>query len=172
RRARLVPAEPPARAIVVAGPRSDPRDSTPFAIVSEVRRTGRAGQRLMRAMSRHLEEQARRAGGGAVLLSSFGHGGLLDTATRERFAGLAAVVGFCGVVGEQMAAEPAPGVRGGALHPADPLAREWATAVVSPQLAATLCAYDHGGDDYEFVLTHDRELAVGAAASLMARIAS
>ena len=172
RRAMLVPAEPPARAIVVAGPRSDPRDSTPFAIVSEVRRTGRAGHRLMSAMSRHLEEHARRAGAGAVLLSSFGHGGLLDSAMRERFAGLAASVGFCGVVGEQMAAEPAPGVRGGALHPADPLAREWATAVVSPQMAATLCAYDHGAGDYEFVLTHDRELAVAAAASLMARIAT
>ncbi len=170
RRARLEPAAPPARPIVVAGMRSDPRDSTPFALVSEARRTGRAGRRLMVAMSRHLEEQARRAGGGAVLLSGFGRAQRLAPATRERYAELARAVGFCGVLGERMAAEPAPGVRGGALHPADPLAREWATAVVSPQMAATLSAYDHGDDVFEFVLTHDRELAVAAAASLMARI--
>lgn len=172
RRARMVPPAPPARPIVVAGPRSDPRDSTPFALISEVRRTGRAGRRLMTAMSRHLEEQARRAGSGAVLLSSFGHAHGLTPERRERYAALARAVGFCGVVGERMEAEPAPGVRGGPLHPADPLAREWATAVVSPQLAATLCAYDHGDDVFEFVLTHDRDLAVAAAAALMARIAA
>lgn len=172
RRARLVPPEPPAKAIVVAGPRSDPRDTTPFALVSEARRTGRAGRRLMTAMSRHIEDQALRAGGGAVVVASFGHVRRFDGPTAERYATLAAELGFCGVVGEEMPSDPAPGVRGGALHPADPLAREWAVAVVSPQLAVALCAYDRGDETYEFVLTHDRDLAASAAASLMARIAA
>ncbi|MGZ4269622.1 MAG: sensor domain-containing phosphodiesterase [Solirubrobacteraceae bacterium] len=171
RRARMVPPDPPARPIVIAGPRSDPRDTTPFALASEARRTGRGGRALLAAMSRHLEDQAARAGASAVLLSSFERVDRFDWATRERYERLAAHVGFCGVVGELMGADPVPGVRGGTLHPADPLAREWSTAVVSPQLAVALCAYDLGDGAFEFVLTHDRELAVAAAAALMARIA-
>jgi EAL domain-containing protein (putative c-di-GMP-specific phosphodiesterase class I) len=172
RRARLVPGDPPSGSIVSAGPRSDPRDTTPFAIASEARRTGRAGRRLLEGMSHHLEEQAARAGTAAVLLSSFETDRHFDAETRDRYARLARQVGFCGVVAEGIGADPAPGVRGGALHPADPLAHEWTTAVVSPQLAVALCAYDQGDGTFEFVLTHDRELAASAAASLMARIAA
>jgi DICT domain-containing protein len=74
-----------------------------------------------------------------------------------------------------MAPEPIAGVRGGLLHHADRLAREWAVAVVSPHFAAVLTGYDLSEGDgeapaYDFVLTYDRELAVASAASLMARI--
>jgi hypothetical protein len=45
--------------------------------------------------------------------------------------------------------------------------------VVSPHVSAALTAYDLDDDAarYEYVLTHDRELAVAAATALMARIA-
>src|ERR1700692_4277865 len=71
--------------------------------------------------------------------------------------------------------EPAHGVRGALVHATDPLRLEWTVAVVSPHFAAALTAYDLGEEApedrrYEFVLTYDRELAVGAAASLMARV--
>ena len=71
-----------------------------------------------------------------------------------------------------MPAEPAVGVRGGAVHAADPLAREWSVAVLSPHVCAALTASDAGSRDgrYDYVLTHDRELAGAAAAALMARI--
>ena len=172
RRGRLVPAPPPPRQVVVAGPRNDPRDSTPFTIVGERRRTGRAGRELLAGMSRHLELQAHSAGRGALLLASFEHVENFDAATRGRYEALARVVAFVGVVARGMPADPVPGVRGGLLHPADPLSREWSVAVVSPHHAAALCAADEGGGEFEFVLTHDRELAVAAAASLMTRISA
>jgi hypothetical protein len=73
-----------------------------------------------------------------------------------------------------MPPEPADGVRGGRLHSEDPLAREWAVAVVSPHVAAALAACNLGpeGDGrYDYVLTHDRDISVAVAAALMARIA-
>jgi EAL domain-containing protein (putative c-di-GMP-specific phosphodiesterase class I) len=178
RRARLVtPADPPGEPVVVAMPRRDPRDATPFAIVSEARPVRRAARGLMVGISRHLEEHARNAGQEAVLIGAFERDELFSPATRRRWSEIARRVAFCGALGEAMAPEPIAGVRGGLLHHADRLAREWAVTVVSPHFAAVLTGYDRSGGDgdgeeYEFVLTYDRELAVAAAASLMARITS
>lgn len=160
---------------VRATERPDPRDTTPFALVAERRVVRQATRRMLSSMSRHLEEQALRAGHGAVLLSSFERGERFGKALRARYARLARQVAFCGAVGERMRMEPAPGVRGGALTAGDPLTQEWSVAVVSPHFAAALTAHDLRdgvGDDalYDFVLTHDRGLAVASAASLMARI--
>jgi EAL domain-containing protein (putative c-di-GMP-specific phosphodiesterase class I) len=176
RRARLVtPADPPGEPVVVAAPRRDPRDTTPFALVSEARPVRRAARGLMVGFSRHLEEQARSAGHEAVLLGAFERDELFSPATRERWSDISRRVAFCGALGEAMAPEPIAGVRGGLLHHADRLAREWVVAVVSPHFAAVLTGYDRSegdgeGEVYDFVLTYDRELAVASAASLMARI--
>jgi EAL domain-containing protein (putative c-di-GMP-specific phosphodiesterase class I) len=173
-RARLVsPAAPPDEPVVLAAPRGDPRDTTPFALVGEARDARRASRGLMVGISRHLEEQALRAGHEAVLLSAFERDEHFTGATRERYEHIAGEIAFCGALGESMSPEPVPGVRGGLLHHADRLAREWAVTVVSPHFAAALTASDLGEEDdgYDFVLTYDRELAVASAASLMARIA-
>jgi hypothetical protein len=72
-----------------------------------------------------------------------------------------------------MPVEPAHGVHGGRLHAADPVAREWTVAVVSPQACATLSAAEPGDAAdgvYDYVITHDRALAASAAAALIARI--
>jgi len=71
-----------------------------------------------------------------------------------------------------MPAEPVAGVRGGPLHPGDPLTREWTVALVSPQACGALTAFrpDGPGDVYDYVLTHDRDRTAAAAAALMARI--
>ena len=166
---------PPPGVVVRATSRLDPRDTTPFALVSGARRVRRTGRGLLRAMSRQLEHHARAAGHGAVLLSAFEHESLFSPDARERYASLARVVAFCGVLGQEMPSEPVPGVRGAMVHPSDPLGREWTVTVVSPHLAAALTAYDLGEEEpderrYEFVLTYDRELAVGTAAALMARV--
>jgi EAL domain-containing protein (putative c-di-GMP-specific phosphodiesterase class I) len=167
------PAPPPARP-VPARPRVDPRDVTPFALTTEGRDVHRASRALLAGLSRSLESRARTMGPSGLLVSSFQRGDLFDRAARRRYASLARTLAFCGAVGQGMPVEPARGVRGAPLLPTDPLAREWTVAVVSPHISAALTAYDLDDDAgrYEYVLTHDRELAVVAAAVLMARIAT
>ena len=71
---------------------------------------------------------------------------------------------------------PLPGIRGCVLDPADPLVGEWEIVVVGPHFAATLVARELGdsGPDierrFEFVLSHDRELAIQVALALMSRV--
>jgi EAL domain-containing protein (putative c-di-GMP-specific phosphodiesterase class I) len=151
----------------------DPRDTTPFQLVSAECEVHRASRSLLAGLSRHLEEQARTLGRNAILVGGFEGDERFDDAARARYADLAQGLAFCGVVGTGMAPEPAAGVHGGRLHAGDPLAREWTVSVVSPHASATLTASDPGtGDDtYDYVLTHDRELAGAATAALMARIA-
>jgi EAL domain-containing protein (putative c-di-GMP-specific phosphodiesterase class I) len=168
--------EPPDRRTVHGRFRTDPRDTTPFALVSEGRTVRPAGRSLVLGLGRHLEDQALAMGRSAVLVGAFERDELFDEQARRRYAALSQRVAFCGAVAEGMSAEPAAGVRGGTLHASDPLAREWTVAVVSPHVSAALSAYDlgarPGGEPrYDYVLTHDRELVVAAAASLMARIA-
>jgi hypothetical protein len=154
-----------------------PRPSHPVSVAatSRARRVRRTGRALVDAMTRQLEEHARAAGDAAVLLSAFKHASAFSPAARARYAGLARSVAFCGVLGQDMPSEPAPGVRGARVHATDPLRLELTVAVVSPHFAAALTAYDLGVEApedrrYEFVLTYERELAVAAAASLMARV--
>jgi EAL domain-containing protein (putative c-di-GMP-specific phosphodiesterase class I) len=151
----------------------DPRDTTPFQLVAAECEVHRASRSLLVGLSRHLEEQARALGPNAILVGGFEGDERFDTAARARYADLARGLAFCGVVGTGMAPEPAAGVHGGRVHAGDPLAREWTVSVVSPQASATLTASDPGtgGGSYDYVLTHDRELAGAATAALMARIA-
>jgi hypothetical protein len=164
---------PPASRHVHAAFHADPRDTTPFALVSDGREARRASRAMLAGLSRHLEDQALALGRSAVLVGAFEHGKTFDAATRSRYAELARSLAFCGAVGEDMPGEPADGVRGGQVHAADPLAREWTVAVVSPHQSAVMsaCERDAGDGGYDYVLTHDRERAAAVAAALMARIA-
>jgi EAL domain-containing protein (putative c-di-GMP-specific phosphodiesterase class I) len=176
RRAPLEQAPPPpATALVRPQSRPDPRDAAPFALVTSERSPRVGGEPLVESLARELEEQARAAGDQAVLIAAFGEIERFTPELRERYAELAGSVAFCGVVGREMETEPARGVRGGRLAASDPLGHDRTVAVVTPRFAAVLAAHDLGPDAPDdrrlaFVLTHDRELAVGAAAALMSRI--
>jgi EAL domain-containing protein (putative c-di-GMP-specific phosphodiesterase class I) len=178
RRERITrPPAPPDEQIVKARWRPDPRDTTPFAQVAGGARVRRTTRPLLEALCRELESRARAAGHRAILLAAFQHDSAFGPEMRARFSAVAREVAFCGVVAQGIAPEPAPGVRGGHVHPADPLANEYAVAVVTPHVCGLLSAYELGTDDegerwYEFVLTHDRAVAVTGAAALMARIGS
>jgi EAL domain-containing protein (putative c-di-GMP-specific phosphodiesterase class I) len=163
---------PPDERQVRAAFRRDPRDTTPFQLISEGCEVRRASRALLAGLSRHLEDQARAMGRSAVLVGAFEGDDRFDAAARRRYADLARDVAFCGAVAPGMAEEPAEGVRGGRVHAADPIAREWTVAVVSPHASAALTASDPGTGDgrYDYALTHDRELAAAATAALMARI--
>jgi EAL domain-containing protein (putative c-di-GMP-specific phosphodiesterase class I) len=165
---------PPSELHVHAAFHADPRDTAPFQLVAEGREVRRASRELLAGLSRHLEDQARAIGRGAVLVGAFEGDDRFDAATRQRYAELARELTFCGAVATGMPDEPAAGVHGGRLHAGDPVAREWTVAVVSAHASAALSACDPGMGDgqYDYVLTHDRELAAAATAALMARIPS
>jgi EAL domain-containing protein (putative c-di-GMP-specific phosphodiesterase class I) len=167
------PAPPPERQ-VHATFHPDPRDTTPFQILAEECEVRRASRTLLAGLSRHLEDQARAMGRTAIIVGAFAEEDRFDADARRRYADLARELAFCGVVGTEMPVEPAAGVRGGRLHAADPLAREWTVSVVSPHASATLTASApaNGEAGYDYALTHDRELAAAATAALMARIAT
>jgi DICT domain-containing protein len=111
-----------------------------------------------------------------VILSTFQDASFFTAATRERYSRLVEQAAFVGVLAEGMPAEPLPGVRGCVLDPDDSLKGEWDIAVVGPHFAASLVARDLGDDGpdverrFEFVLSHDRTLAIQVAAALLARV--
>ena len=85
------------------------------------------------------------------------------------------------VLGQNMASEPAPFVRGTPLADDDPLAAEWVVIVMGTHLAAALVARqaeipaisgEVADSRYEYAITYDRGLVVSAAQCLMQRIDS
>jgi EAL domain-containing protein (putative c-di-GMP-specific phosphodiesterase class I) len=178
RRAPLhrAPLAPPRRAVRTRS-RPDPRDMAPFALVAAARAPRVGGEALVAGVAREVEEQARAAGDQALLVAAFGEAQRFTPDLRERYAGLARDIAFCGAIGSDMATEPAPGVRGGCLDASDPLSHDLTVAVVTPRFAAAVAAHDLGPGEPEdrrmaFTLTHDRDAATSAAAALMSRIAS
>ena len=170
------PVPAPGELVVRATAHADPRDRSPFALLTGDGAAPRVGSAaLIRALAGRLVDLAERAGGHAMLLGSFGAGPGFGAGEADRWSRVAATLALCGAVGPGLGSEPARGVRGRSLPASDPAAREWAVAVVAPHFAAALSAHDLGEGEpperrYAFVLTHDREMAVGCAASLMARL--
>lgn len=97
-------------------------------------------------------------------------------ATAQRYAELSDTVAFAAVLGVGMPAQPLPGLRGGSLAATDPVVGEWDIAVIGPHFGAALVSRDLGdsGPDatrrFDYVLTHDRDVAVAVAAALISRV--
>lgn len=149
---------------------------SPFTLGAALIEPRSARKPLLIEISKHLERQAIGSGETAVVLAAFQDASFFTAATRGRYRHLADTAAFVGALGRDMPTEPMPGVRGGMLPPGDPLLGEWDIAVVGPHYAATLVARDlgDGGPDaerrFEFVLSHNRELAISVATSLISRI--
>ena len=157
---------------------SAPSAPTPYDAVITSRRPTPGRNELLVAMSIHLEQQARGLGPHGVLLAAFQHVRRFTPATRARYDELGRHLALVGVLGADMPAEPASGVRGTTLHAEDPLRSEWSVAVLGPHFSAALVAVDRGmltgecapHERFDYVLTHDRDLVVAVAASLVTRI--
>ena len=152
-------------------------DATPFEIVSQQRPVVRATKRQLLPMSRLLETQAESGPDLPVLLACFQHARHFTPATNVRYRRLAETTRLLVVIGQGLAAEPLPGVRGVSLEPADRLAPEWDVIVVGPHFAGALIARELGGPtendrdrEFEVVVTHDRDLVLAAARSLLSRV--
>ncbi len=155
-----------------------PSRSTPFERVARGFPTRTARKSQLLGMSHHLERQAVELPAPPLLLAAFEHADFFTPATRKRYSRYARLGPLVAALGVGLDHEPAPGVRGAPLDPADPLAAEWTVVVLSPHFAGALIARDLGDDGrdedrlFEFVLTHDRHRVTEAARCLIDRIVS
>jgi EAL domain-containing protein (putative c-di-GMP-specific phosphodiesterase class I) len=137
------------------------------------RRTPRASnRRLLAAASEHLEHEFLASTGKAVLLASFQHQRNLTPTIRRRYERLAQHTVLTAALGQDMPSAPGPGIRGVDLDPEDPLCREWTVVVLGHQLAGALIARQttDASDEFDAIITHDRDLVIAAARSLCRRL--
>ena len=146
---------------------------TPFEIVSARRPVGRATKAGLMPISRYLEALASEGTQPPVLLACFQEARHFTPRTAERYARIAGHSPLVAALGVGLGEEPIPGVRGANLTPDDPLRGEWNVLVIGPHQAAALVARDLGDTGpererrFDFALTHDRDLIVAAARSLL-----
>ena len=151
--------------------------ATPFDVVAAVRATTRATKRLLMPLSQHLEEKVYDSADAPVLLACFQEARHFTPATRRRFADLARSAPLVAALGAGMPDRLEGTVRGADLGVGDALRGEWDVIVVGPHFAGALVARDCGdsGEDFDrrfdFAITHDRELVIRAAATLLTRVA-
>ena len=149
---------------------------TPFDVVAGERAVRVGPKRLLLDISREIEARVAQEGQEAVLVANFQEARHFTPASARTYEGLARFAAFVGALGHGLGQEPIAGVRGGDLDANDPLRAEWNVAVVGPHFAAAFVGRDLGDDGedmerrFEFAITHDRALAIRAAAAMIGRI--
>jgi EAL domain-containing protein (putative c-di-GMP-specific phosphodiesterase class I) len=174
----LPPSPSASPGLPVARSSRGPARLSPFDLVSERLAPRRGTKQLLLAISLHLEAQVAAQGEAAVVLATFQEARHFTPRSARRYERLASRAALVGAFGVGLPAEPAVGVRGGALDAEDSLRGEWNVIVIAPHFAAAFVARDLGDTDcddtqrrFDFCLTYDRDLAVEAARALLARIA-
>jgi EAL domain-containing protein (putative c-di-GMP-specific phosphodiesterase class I) len=157
-------------------PSPRPSGRTPFEIVASAKGARNGTGELLLATSRELEQQAEALGETAIVLARFQDASRVDRDTWRLYERLADRLAFVGVLGAGVDGASASSVRGAEPAPGDSAEGEWDLTVLDPHFAATLAAREAGyrGDGarrFDYAITHDRELAIECARSLMARIA-
>jgi EAL domain-containing protein (putative c-di-GMP-specific phosphodiesterase class I) len=160
-----------------AGPASTEQTaSTPFEVVAPHRTPRPSDRALLVQMSIFLESRAKASGDSAVVLSTFQQHTNLTPATARRYQSICDAAGLVAVylAGEAPLAEDSR-IRVGQIDAADPLIDEWDVVILTADFAAVLAAREldagnHAVGSYEFVLTHDRDLATAAALTLINRL--
>lgn len=156
-------------------PSVDSETAAPFEMAEKHLKVGRAPKRLLLPMSRHLEYQALRGGESYVLLGTFQHQRHYNASTRRLYQQLAASNAFTAALGAALDV-PSPGVATVNLPLSDPLVNEWDVIVVGAHFAGALLSRDAGEDvsdmdrSFDYAVTHDRNLVLRAARSVLARI--
>ncbi len=157
---------------LLGGSKSGPA-STPFEVVHRHRPSAPTEKRMLMRISTVLEHRALSNGASTLLLGCFQEGRLFSGATRARYGDLARRSSFTAVFGAHMADLILPDVHMVDLSPEEALCREWNVIVVGPNYSGALVARDLGetGEDryrrYDHIVTHDRDLVVEAARSLL-----
>jgi EAL domain-containing protein (putative c-di-GMP-specific phosphodiesterase class I) len=150
--------------------------ATPYQLLGAGRRVRHAPKHLLLPVSKTLELMALEASVPPVVLAAFEDVRFFRPSTARRYTELAERLPFVAALGVGMPRSPAPGVRGAALTPGDPLAGEWTVVVLGAHTSAALMALDLGdtGADadrqFEYVVTYDRALVTAAAHSMVGRL--
>jgi EAL domain-containing protein (putative c-di-GMP-specific phosphodiesterase class I) len=160
---------PPDEPLRLCAPAATRTERTPFGVAAAARRVRTADKALLLAMSKHLERQAAAVGESCLVLATFQTATAFAAAAR-RYTALADANAYVAVFGSGIGDHPARGVRGTDLDPGEPLSQEWDVVVVGAHYAVVLAARPSAGTEWDYVLSHDRDLAVRAAGALMQRI--
>lgn len=150
--------------------------ASPFELSGRVRHVRRAPKHLLLPLSRTLELAASQEAVPPLLFGGFEQASFFSPATARRYSDLAVRLPLVCALGIDMPATPAPGVRGAALDPMDPLANEWTVVVLGAHKAVALIARDVGDEgpdrdrEFEFVVTYDRKLVTAAARAMVGRV--
>ena len=178
------PAELPRVGPAISTPIPKPRRSlhddehSPFEVVTQDRATRRGTKRLLLALSLQIEAQAAGLGASAVVLSTFQEAAFFTSITAARYSRMSRAAALVGALGVGLSEQPVAGVRGVALDRADPLRGEWDVTVIAPHFAMAFVARElgDGGQDmerrFDFAVTYERDLAIGAARAMMSRLAA
>ena len=111
-----------------------------------------------------------------VLLATFQQQQYFDDATRHRYTTTAAGGALTAVFAQDMPTEPAEGVRGYPLDPADPLAAEWTVIILNSYFAGGLFAKELPSTlpdpqrEFDMIVSYDRAMITEAAQSLLRRM--
>jgi EAL domain-containing protein (putative c-di-GMP-specific phosphodiesterase class I) len=148
---------------------------TPFELIAASRDLRRGDKRLLLGLSRQLEREALALSGEAVVISTFQNARFFTPSTRVLYERLSESAALVGALGVGLDTQPGTGVRGASIPLDDPLRGEWDVLVVGPHFASAFVARDlgDGGDfkrRFDYFVTHDRELVLAAARSLLPRI--
>ncbi len=152
-----------------------PGARTPGALLDPARLRVGAKHHLL-PISRHIEEQGLQRGSPPVVLAAFQNAAYFTPDTIRRYEALAARCPLVVALGAGLPPSPAKGVRGATVGPDDPLLGEWVVVVVGSHYTGALISTDLGdeGPDadrrFRFVVTHDHDVVVRAARSLLARV--
>jgi DICT domain-containing protein len=132
-------------------------------------------QRLL-PLSKHIEAMGTQASEAMVLLATFQQQHYFDDATRHRYATMAAGGALTAVFAHDMRPEPADGIRGCPLDPADPLAGEWTVIILNSYFAGGLFAKELPSTlpepqrEFDMIVSYDRAIITEAAQTLLHRM--
>ncbi|WP_206511023.1 EAL domain-containing protein [Rhodococcus sp. BGS-1C] len=150
--------------------------TSPYQLAVAGRDSKPSTKRLLVEVSKGLESTAAQSLQTAVILGSFEQSKHFTPLTAHRWEVMATRAALVGALAVGMDAEPAPRVRGANLEPNDPVRDEWVVVVLSPHFSAVLAAKDLGDTGpemqrrFSYVLSHDPQLTVDCARSLMLRL--
>jgi EAL domain-containing protein (putative c-di-GMP-specific phosphodiesterase class I) len=146
---------------------------TPFDVVARHRKSIPTEKRMLTRISSVLERRASSNGASTVLLATFQDRRHLAPGTRSHYAELARRSSFTAIFGAHMTGVDLPGVHAVDVKADETLCREWNVIVVGPHYTGALVARDMGERAqerhrrYQHIVTHDRELVMEAARSLL-----
>lgn len=155
-----------------------PIPNSPFEAVDRSKlRFAKKG--LLLGISHHLESQGLHLQNPPVILSTFQSAERFTPDTSRRYSLLAERCPLVAALGENMSAEPLPGVRGIDLAINDPLVDEWVVVVVGTHYHGALIAKDLGDTGsiedrdrrFSYVVTHNSDTVLAAARSLLQKVA-